>query len=94
MRSLIRSDIHLRRWPMRYIGFDGTGKQARDTFHPADLAALLERQIRTERREGPGVYVAGTQIAMSLAQQTPWYDGRFAPHAPESDPRDRPNDIP
>jgi len=51
MRILITSDIHLRRWPMRYIGFECTGKQARDTFHPAYLAALLERQIRTKRRE-------------------------------------------
>ncbi len=31
---------HARRRPLRYIGFDGTGKQTRDVFHPRDLAAL------------------------------------------------------
>jgi len=88
-------NAHLRRRPMRYIGFDGTGKQVRDALHPGDLAALLDRQIRTERRGGQRVYVAGggTQNAMSLAQLTAWCDGRFGPHAPESDPQDRPYDV-
>src|SRR5689334_17094028 len=36
-------NAHLRRRPLRYIGFDGAGKQTRDALHPADLAALLER---------------------------------------------------
>jgi CDP-paratose 2-epimerase len=29
-------NAHLRRRPMRYIGFNGTGHQTRETFHPRD----------------------------------------------------------
>jgi CDP-paratose 2-epimerase len=45
-------NAHLRRRALRYIGFDGAGKQVRDAFHPHDLhdlAALLDDQMRTER---------------------------------------------
>ena len=42
-------NAHLRRRPLRYIGFDGTGYQVRDAFHPRDLAALLVAQMRTAR---------------------------------------------
>ncbi len=31
---------HARRHPLRFIGFDGTGQQTRDVFHPRDLTAL------------------------------------------------------
>ncbi len=34
-------NAHLRRRPLRYIGFNGAGYQARDAFHPRDLAALM-----------------------------------------------------
>jgi len=89
-------NAHLRRRPLRYIGFDGAGKQVRDAFHPHDLAGLLERQMRTARTDGQRVYVAGggTQNAMSLAQLNAWCDARFTPHAPAPDPRPRPYDIP
>lgn len=87
---------HLRRRPLRYIGFDGTGKQVRDAFHPRDLAALLVLQMRTARLGGERVYVAGggPGNAMSLARLTAWCDDRFGPHAPACDPRARPYDIP
>ena len=39
-------NAHLRRRPLRYIGFDGMGKQVRDALHPADLAALVDTQMR------------------------------------------------
>lgn len=89
-------NAHLRRRPLRYIGFGGTGKQVRDAFHPADLAALLERQIGKARKGGQRIYVAGggPRNAMSLAQLTSWCDTRFGRHAPVSDPHDRPYDIP
>ena len=32
---------YLRRRPLRYIGFDGEGHQARDCLHPRDLAVLI-----------------------------------------------------
>ena len=87
---------HLRRRPLRYIGFDGSGKQVRDAFHPRDLAALLLLQLRTARQGGQRVYVAGggQRNAMSLAQLTAWCDTQFGNHAPARDPRERPYDIP
>ena len=89
-------NAHLRRRPLRYLGFDGTGKQVRDAFHPRDLAALLDTQMRAGRTGGRRVYNAGGGIrnAMSLAQLTAWCDARFGRHAPESDLRERPYDIP
>jgi CDP-paratose 2-epimerase len=89
-------NAHLRRRPLRYIGFDGTGKQVRDALHPHDLSALLDAQMNTERVGGQRIYTAGggPQNAMSLAQLNAWCDGRFGPHAPQSDLRPRLYDIP
>jgi CDP-paratose 2-epimerase len=89
-------NAHLRRRQMCYIGFDGTGYQARDAFHPSDLAALLLAQMRTTRVSGRRVYTAGGGPAntMSLAQLTAWCDERFGCHVPGADPRPRTYDIP
>ena len=89
-------NAHLRRRPLRYIGFDGTGKQARDVFHPRDLAALIHAQMRTARAGGRRIYTAGggPEQAASLAQLTAWCDGRFGRHAPQADSRERAYDIP
>jgi CDP-paratose 2-epimerase len=89
-------NAHLRRRPIRYIGFDGAGYQARDAFHPHDLAALMVAQMRTARSDGTRVYTAGGGPAntMSLAQLTAWCDARFGPHAPFVDPEPRTYDIP
>jgi CDP-paratose 2-epimerase len=89
---------HLRgRKPLRFIGFDGTGKQVRDAMHPFDLARLLDRQMNTTRRGGQQVYtVGGGQAgAISLRQLHDWCDERFAVAVPvSSDPQLRPYDIP
>lgn len=89
-------NAHLRKRPLKYIGFDGTGQQARDAFHPRDLAALLLAQMRTARKDGTRIYTAGggPENTMSLAQLTAWCDDRFAPHAPGVDPQPRMYDIP
>jgi CDP-paratose 2-epimerase len=89
-------NAHLRRRPIRYIGFDGTGHQTRDAFHPADLAALLLAQMRCERRGGQRIYTVGggPSNAMSLAQLTAWCDARFGSHAPSIDTTPRVYDIP
>ena len=88
-------NAHLRKRPLRYIGFDGCGKQARDAMHPSDLAALALAQMMAGRSGGRRIYTAGggSENTMSLAQLTAWCDSRFGPHAPESDPRQRPYDI-
>jgi CDP-paratose 2-epimerase len=89
-------NAHLRRRPIRYIGFSGTGYQARDAFHPRDLAALLVAEMRTARADGQRVYTAGGGAAntMSLAQLTAWCDERFGRHAPAVDLESRLFDIP
>lgn len=87
---------HLRRRPLRYIGFNGKGPQVRDAFHPHDLAALLDLQIASSRNDGQRIYTAGggPENSMSLAQLARWCDTRCGPHAPTADPNPRPNDIP
>jgi CDP-paratose 2-epimerase len=89
-------NAHLRRRPLRYIGFHGGGHQARDAFHPRDLAALLIAQMRAARSGGTRVYTAGGGPAntMSLAQLTAWCDERFGPHAPLAGNEPRKYDIP
>jgi CDP-paratose 2-epimerase len=89
-------NAHLRRRPLRYIGFDGRGKQVRDALHPEDLAALLDAQFRNGRPAGRRLYTAGggPENAMSLRQLNAWCDARFGPHLPSSDPKPRPYDIP
>ena len=89
-------NAHLRRQNLRYTGFGGSGKQVRDAFHPADLAALILAQMETARPNGRRIYNAGGGAlnAISLAQLTGWCDARFGPHAPERDDADRPYDTP
>jgi CDP-paratose 2-epimerase len=89
-------NAHLRRCALRYVGFDGTGKQVRDALHPQDLAALVDRQITTECSGGRRVYTAGGGLenAMSLAQLTAWCDARFGTLAPLADLRPRTYDVP
>jgi CDP-paratose 2-epimerase len=87
---------HHARRPLRYIGFDGAGKQVRDAFHPADLAGLIDAQFRAGRRGGERVYTVGggARNACSLAMLNAWCDARFGAHAPGSDSRPRPYDVP
>ncbi|HEY1754710.1 MAG TPA: NAD-dependent epimerase/dehydratase family protein [Bryobacteraceae bacterium] len=89
-------NAHLRRRALRYIGFNGTGCQTRDAFHPGDLAALLIAQMRTSRPDGQRIYTAGggSANAMSLAQLTAWCDKSFGHHALSVDPAPRKYDIP
>src|SRR5208282_2944696 len=82
--------------PLRYIGFDGTGKQVRDALHPRDLGVLLDLQMRQDRKGGQRIYTAGggQANAMSLQRLTAWCDARFRPHAVAADLHERPYDIP
>jgi CDP-paratose 2-epimerase len=87
---------HARRRPLRYIGFDGTGKQTRDVFHPRDLTALVDAQIHTARKDAQRIYCAGggRANAISLARLNAWCDARFGAHAPGADTRPRRYDVP
>src|SRR6185369_17569595 len=73
---------HRARRPMRYIGFDGTGKQVRDALHPRDLAGLLDSQMHCSRAGGQRLYSAGGGCgnAISLANLNAWCDSRFGSH--------------
>ncbi len=88
---------HLRRRPLRYIGFDGQGRQVRDCLHPRDLVPLLEKQFAASAMPADERIInvgGGAASAMSLRQLTAWCDRRFGAHAVASDPAPRPFDIP
>lgn len=89
-------NAHLRRRPLRYIGFDGTGKQVRDALHPHDLASLIDAQLHAARGEGQRTYTVGggPENAWSLAAVNAWCDSRFGAHLPEPDLRPRRYDVP
>jgi CDP-paratose 2-epimerase len=63
---------HLFGWPLRYVGYGGTGKQVRDILHIEDLAALIERQIpRLRDLNGRTFNVGGgLDVSVSLAELT------------------------
>lgn len=86
---------HAARRPLRFIGFDGQGKQVRDAFHPRDLVSLIATQIHRDPPADP-IYNVGGGLAnsMSLAELTAWCDQRFGKHAVSSDLRPRPFDAP
>jgi len=88
---------HLRRRPLRYIGFGGRGHQVRDCLHPNDLVPLLSAQMAGPRLAAGERVVnvgGGASSAMSLLQLTRWCDERFGPHPVAPDPAERPFDIP
>ncbi len=89
-------NAHLRRRPLKYIGFGGGGHQVRDCLHPRDLVPALLAQMRHAGGTKPRVvnFSGGASNAMSLAQLTAWCDERFGAHAVSSDPRARRFDIP
>jgi CDP-paratose 2-epimerase len=84
------------RRPLKYTGFDGKGFQVRDALHPADLVPVLVRQFRepAARPEPPLNFGGGASNSVSLAQLSDWCADRFGQHWVESDPVQRPYDIP
>jgi CDP-paratose 2-epimerase len=87
-------NAHRHRLPLRYIGFEGSGRQVRDALHPSDLAALLETQMRCSRAGGLYVAGGGPNNAWSLNQLNAWCDQRFGTHVPRPDPTPRRYDVP
>ena len=92
-------NAYLRRRPLRYIGFGGTGLQVRDCLHPRDLAELLWRQMNTPAgADAPAERIqnvsGGIASAMSLRQLSAWCADRFGRHDVGVDPMDRPFDLP
>jgi CDP-paratose 2-epimerase len=89
-------NAYLRRRPLRYIGFDGAGRQCRDCFHPRDLVPLLKKQFATQKSAQPRIVNlgGGTNNAMSLAELSRWCAARFGEHEVASDSKPRPFDVP
>lgn len=88
---------HLRRRPLRYIGFGGKGHQVRDCLHPKDLAALLCAQFGAPKIDVRDRIVnvgGGAASAMSLLQLNEWCADRFGAHPVGADPAHRPFDVP
>ena len=81
---------------LRYIGFDGLGRQVRDVFHPRDLARLVMTQLAHPDRKGPAIVNAGGGLAnsLSLAELSAWCAGRFGLREVISDTAPRPFDLP
>lgn len=85
--------------PLKYIGFDGRGRQVRDCLHPRDLLSLLEKQFVAREREATAPRVincaGGTENSMSLAELTAWCNAHYhLNYEPQHDPQDRAFDIP
>ncbi len=88
---------HLRRRPLRYIGFGGHGHQVRDCLHPSDLVPLILSQMSAAKVDFEDRLVnvgGGAESAMSLLQLTDWCDDRFGAHRVSSEPAGRPFDVP
>ncbi len=89
-------NAYLRRRPLKYIGFNGTGFQTRDCFHPRDLVPLLEKQMTNASTEKPRIVNlgGGRKNTMSLAQLSEWCSDRFGRHPVASELTPRLFDIP
>jgi CDP-paratose 2-epimerase len=86
-----------RRDPLKYIGFGGHGYQVRDCLHPADLAALVHRQIAAPPAAGAPITFnvsGGRESATSLRGLSTWCEERFGRHIIAGDAADRPFDVP
>jgi len=87
---------YLRRQPLRYIGFGGSGFQVRDCMHPNDLAKLLIKQMKSEQGDSPKVLNVGggSESSISLAQLSAWCANRFGLHTVSADSAERRFDVP
>lgn len=82
-------------YPLRYIGFEGTGFQVRDCLHPRDLAALILKQFKATAAANSIFNVSGgIESAMSLAQLSQWCQNRWGPRDVDGDPTPRKYDLP
>jgi CDP-paratose 2-epimerase len=90
-------NAHLRKQPLRYIGFDGMGHQVRDCLHPRDLVQVLVQQFQassTQGRRQIANFSGGVNSVRSLRELTAWCDERFGPSSILSDPSPRNYDLP
>jgi CDP-paratose 2-epimerase len=79
-----------RKRPLKYIGFDGSGRQVRDCL------PLLTKQMTGPRKAGPGIInvSGGLRQSASLKQLSDWCAARFGETRIDSDKTTRPFDVP
>jgi len=88
---------HVRRRPLKYMGFGGSGHQVRDCLHPRDLIPLLDKQLLAPSLSSGDRIVnlgGGVASATSLRQLNDWCDARFGPHPVASSAEHRRFDLP
>lgn len=85
-----------RRRPLKYIGFDGAGRQVRDCLHARDLLPLVLAQLENPDHPAPRVLnvSGGMTSSASLRELSAWCERRFGPHAVTAEPAQRPFDVP
>ena len=87
----------LRRRPLKYIGFGGTGHQVRDCLQPRDLLPALSRQLAAPKiaaEDRIANFAGGADSAMSLRQLSDWCAAKFGAHEVAADTTPRQFDIP
>ncbi len=87
----------LRRRPLKYLGFGGSGHQVRDCLHPRDLAPLVERQLAAPAFAAADRVVnvsGGAASALSLRQLSDWCAREFGAHDVIADGAPRSFDVP
>ena len=89
-------NAYLRKRPLTFIGFGGSGYQTRDALHPRDLAPLLLRQMQSSGDAKSKIVNlgGGNANAMSLAQLSGWCAARFGPLEIARKSAPRPFDLP
>jgi len=57
---------------LKYTGFGGTGKQARDLLHPDDLVSLVKKQVQSGERWQCEIFNVGggREISVSMREMT------------------------
>jgi CDP-paratose 2-epimerase len=85
-----------RRRPLKYIGFDGTGRQVRDCLHARDLLPLLLAQIERPLDSAPRVLNVGggMESSASLRELSTWCQDRFGACPVAAEPARRLFDVP
>ena len=86
----------LRKRPLKYIRFSGSGLQVRDCFHPRDLAQIILKQMQYSGTDRPRMVNLGGGLdnSFSLKQLSDWCASTICEQgvAPSND--ERPYDAP
>lgn len=88
---------YLRRRPLKYLGFGGSGKQVRDCLNPRDLFDLICMQMKDPNCEVEKRLVnvsGGKRSQMSLIELSQWCEERWGNSEVSSDGSVRRYDLP